>query len=239
MKPTGFRKRSNSVKDDEDSEGLTISSIIQQLSVVHSTMSQHGMEEGLIHQVVKQMFYLVGAVSLNNIMLRKDMCSCRKGMQIRSAASFQTGSFFLGDTNRQLAAILNDFLFLSRCNISYLDEWLKERKLQSSDAIHTLKPLSQAAWLLQVNKSTDDDAKEIAEKCTELRPVQVPLQNQCFNGKFVGNALHDTLPKESPLIFKSANVSRWFVTCCYINAFIYILHFTSKTYDLKVLTVHR
>lgn len=62
---------------------------------------------------------------------------------------------------------------LSRCNISYLDEWLKERKLQSSEAIHTLKPLSQAAWLLQVNKSTDDDAKEIAEKCTELRPVQV------------------------------------------------------------------
>lgn len=69
------------------------------------------------------------------------------------------------------------YLFiLSRCNISYLDEWLKERKLQSSEAIHTLKPLSQAAWLLQVNKSTDDDAKEIAEKCTELRPVQVPLR---------------------------------------------------------------
>lgn len=88
MKPTGFRKRSNSIKDDKDSEGLTISSIIQQLSVVHATMSQHGMEEGLIHQVVKQMFYLVGAVSLNNIMLRKDMCSCRKGMQIRS--SFRT-----------------------------------------------------------------------------------------------------------------------------------------------------
>ncbi|XP_075883469.1 unconventional myosin-Vc [Nelusetta ayraudi] len=142
MKPTGFRKRSNSVKDEEDSEAHTISSIIQQLSVLHSTMSQHGMEEGLIHQVVKQMFFLVGAVSLNNIMLRKDMCSCRKGMQIR-------------------------------CNISYLDEWLKERKLQSSEAIHTLKPLSQAAWLLQVNKSTDDDAKEIAEKCTELRPVQI------------------------------------------------------------------
>lgn len=37
----------------------------------------------------------------------------------------------------------------------------------------TLKPLSQAAWLLQVNKSTDEDAKEIAEKCTELNSVQV------------------------------------------------------------------
>ncbi|KAL7402977.1 hypothetical protein ABVT39_022805 [Epinephelus coioides] len=140
MKPTGFRKRSNSIY--EDSETHTISSIIQQLSVFHSTMSQHGMEQGLIKQAVKQMFFLIGATALNNIMLRKDMCSCRKGMQIR-------------------------------CNISYLEEWLKEKQMQSSNAMDTLRPLSQAAWLLQVNKSTDDDANEITEKCTELNPVQI------------------------------------------------------------------
>ncbi|KAM9351640.1 unconventional myosin-Vc [Symphorus nematophorus] len=140
MKPTGFRKRSNSIY--EDSETFTISSIIQQLSVFHSTMNQHGMEQGLIKQTVKQLFFIVGATTLNNIMLRKDMCSCRKGMQIR-------------------------------CNISYLEEWLKEKELQSSNAMDTLRPLSQAAWLLQVNKSTDDDAKEISETCTELNPVQI------------------------------------------------------------------
>ncbi|XP_071752785.2 unconventional myosin-Vc [Centroberyx gerrardi] len=140
MKPTGFRKRSSSIY--EDSETYTISSILQQLSLFHSTMSQHGMEQGLIRQAVKQLFFLVGATTLNNMMLRKDMCSCRKGMQIR-------------------------------CNISYLDEWLKEKELQSSNAIDTLRPLSQAAWLLQVNKSTDDDAKEIIETCTELNSVQI------------------------------------------------------------------
>ncbi|XP_068168579.1 unconventional myosin-Vc [Antennarius striatus] len=140
MKPTGFRKRSNSTY--EDSETHTISSIIQLLSVFHSTMSQHGMPHILITQVVKQLFFLIGATTLNNIMLRKDMCSCRKGMQIR-------------------------------CNISYLEEWLKEKELQTSNAMDTLKPLSQAAWLLQVNKSTDGDAKEITEKCTELNPVQI------------------------------------------------------------------
>lgn len=63
---------------------------------------------------------------------------------------------------------------LFRCNISYLEEWLKDRKLQGSNAINTLRPLCQAAWLLQVNKSTDGDAKEIVEECTELKPVQVP-----------------------------------------------------------------
>ncbi|TNN87070.1 Unconventional myosin-Vc [Liparis tanakae] len=140
MKPSGFRKRSNSIY--EDSETHTISSIVQQLSVLHSTMSQHGMEQALINQAVKQIFFLIGATTLNNIMLRKDMCSCRKGMQIR-------------------------------CNISYLEEWLKEKELQSSNSIDTLMPLSQAAWLLQVNKSTDDDAKEITEKCTELNQVQI------------------------------------------------------------------
>lgn len=88
MKPTGFRKRSNSINICEDSETYTISSIIQQLSVFHSTMSQHGMEQGLINQAVKQLFFLIGSITLNNIMLRKDMCSCRKGMQIRSVVIF-------------------------------------------------------------------------------------------------------------------------------------------------------
>ncbi|XP_018595081.2 unconventional myosin-Vc isoform X3 [Scleropages formosus] len=140
MKPTGFRKRSTSIY--EDTEACTISSILQQLSHFHSTMMQHGMDIGLIKQAVKQQFFLVGAASLNGILLRKDMCSCRKGMQIR-------------------------------CNISYLEEWLKEKDLQSSSAIDTMEPLSQAAWLLQVNKSTDEDAQQIAKMCTELSPVQV------------------------------------------------------------------
>lgn len=81
MKPTGFRKRSNSMY--KDSEKYTISSILQQLSVFHSAMSHHGMEQSLIKQVVKQLFFLVGATTFNHIMLCKDMCSCRKGMQIR------------------------------------------------------------------------------------------------------------------------------------------------------------
>uniref|UniRef100_A0AAZ3Q0H6 Myosin VC n=1 Tax=Oncorhynchus tshawytscha TaxID=74940 RepID=A0AAZ3Q0H6_ONCTS len=141
MKPTGFRKRSSSIYEDQ--EIYTISSLLQQLSLYHSTMSQHGMEEGLVRQAVKQTFFLVGAATLNNILLRKDMCSCRKGMQIR-------------------------------CNISYLEEWLKEKDLvQGTSAMETLKPLCQAAWLLQVNKTTDDDAKEIIEQCSELNTVQI------------------------------------------------------------------
>nr|XP_057931095.1 unconventional myosin-Vc isoform X2 [Doryrhamphus excisus] len=140
MKPTGFRKRSSNNSDD--TEMFTVSFIIQRLSHFHAIMSQHSMEANLIKQVVKQLLFHIGATTVNNLLLRKDMCSCRKGMQIRY-------------------------------NISYLEEWLQEKELQSSQFIDTLKPLTQAAWLLQVSKSTDDDAKAIIEKCTDLNIVQI------------------------------------------------------------------
>ncbi|XP_051918237.1 unconventional myosin-Vc isoform X2 [Hippocampus zosterae] len=140
MKLRGFIKRSR--KNNDDTETYTISFIIQRLSHFYSNMTQHGTEPHLIKQVVKQLLFHIGATTLNNLLLRKDMCSCRKGMQIR-------------------------------CNISYLEEWLQEKDFQSCNFIDTLKPLIEAAWLLQVSKSTDDDAKAITEKCTELNTVQI------------------------------------------------------------------
>ncbi|XP_061450932.1 unconventional myosin-Vc isoform X3 [Rhineura floridana] len=139
LKPTGFRKRSSSI---DDTDAYTMTSILQQLSYFYTTMCQNGLDSELLKQAVKQHFYLIGAVTLNSLFLRKDMCSCRKGMQIR-------------------------------CNISYLEEWLKQKNLHSSSAKETLEPLSQAAWLLQVKKTTDDDAKEIYECCTSLSAVQI------------------------------------------------------------------
>lgn len=139
LKPTGFRKRSSSI---DDTDAYTMTSVLQQLSYFYSTMCQNGLDPEIVRQAVKQLFYLIGAVTLNSLLLRKDMCSCRKGMQIR-------------------------------CNISFLEEWLKDKSLQNSLAKETLEPLSQAAWLLQVKKTTDSDAKEISQCCTSLSAVQV------------------------------------------------------------------
>ncbi|KAM9814851.1 unconventional myosin-Vc isoform X1 [Syngnathus typhle] len=140
MKPRGFIKRSS--KNNEDTETYTITFIIQRLSHFYTSMTQHGTEPHIVKQVVKQLLFHIGATTLNNMLLRKDMCSCRKGMQIR-------------------------------CNISYLEEWLQEKDLQNCHLIDTLKPLTEAAWLLQVSKSTDDDAKAITETCVELNTVQI------------------------------------------------------------------
>ncbi|XP_026233994.1 unconventional myosin-Va isoform X5 [Anabas testudineus] len=80
VKPTGLRKRTSSIADEGT---YTLDSILRQLSTFHSIMCQHGTDPELIKQVVKQQFYIIGAVTLNNLLLRKDMCSWSKGMQIR------------------------------------------------------------------------------------------------------------------------------------------------------------
>lgn len=80
VKPTGLRKRTSSIADEGT---YTLDSILRQLNSFHSVMCQHGTDPELIKQVVRQMFYVVGAVTLNNLLLRKDMCSWSKGMQIR------------------------------------------------------------------------------------------------------------------------------------------------------------
>lgn len=80
LKPTGFRKRSSSI---DDTDAYTVASVLQQLSYFYSTMCQNGLDPEIVRQAVKQLFFLIGAVTLNSLFLRKDMCSCRKGMQIR------------------------------------------------------------------------------------------------------------------------------------------------------------
>ncbi|KAM7396859.1 hypothetical protein PAMP_019867 [Pampus punctatissimus] len=78
-KPTGLRKRSSSFPE----EAVTVEVLLQRLGLFYTTMSQHGMDSDLIKQVVKQQFYIICAVTLNHLLLRKDMCSWSKGLQIR------------------------------------------------------------------------------------------------------------------------------------------------------------
>lgn len=78
--PTGQRKRSSSVADED---AVTVETILQQLSFFHGAMSQHGMDPEIIRQAVRQLFHFICAVTLNHLLLRKDMCSWGKGLQLR------------------------------------------------------------------------------------------------------------------------------------------------------------
>nr|XP_061812893.1 unconventional myosin-Va-like [Nerophis lumbriciformis] len=79
-KPSGLRKRSSSSPEED---AVTVDVLLQQLGLWYTTMVKHGMDSSLIKQVVRQQFYIICAVTINHLLLRKDMCSWSKGLQIR------------------------------------------------------------------------------------------------------------------------------------------------------------
>ncbi|XP_010079737.1 PREDICTED: unconventional myosin-Vb-like, partial [Pterocles gutturalis] len=81
VKPLGYRNRSSSTGDGDSSYSLD--DIIRQLNTFHSIMSDQGLDPELVQQVFKQLFYMINSVALNNLLLRKDVCSWSTGMQLR------------------------------------------------------------------------------------------------------------------------------------------------------------
>ena len=79
--PASQRKRGASVAEEADA--VTVETILQQLSLFHGAMRQHDMDQELVRQAVRQLFHFICAVTLNHLLLRKDMCSWGKGLQIR------------------------------------------------------------------------------------------------------------------------------------------------------------
>ncbi|XP_054612287.1 unconventional myosin-Vb isoform X2 [Dunckerocampus dactyliophorus] len=84
VKPMGYRNRSSSVDNDGDGPGgYTLKALIRQLGQFHGVMRDHGLDPEIVGQVVRQLFHCVNAITLNNLLLRKDVCSWSTGMQLR------------------------------------------------------------------------------------------------------------------------------------------------------------
>ncbi|KAK5623619.1 Unconventional myosin-Vb [Crenichthys baileyi] len=84
VKPMGYRNRSSSMDTDADGPTTyTLQGLIRQLSQFNSTMRDHGLDPEIVGQVVRQLFHCINAVTLNNLLLRKDVCSWSTGMQLR------------------------------------------------------------------------------------------------------------------------------------------------------------
>uniref|UniRef100_A0A8C6JM22 Uncharacterized protein n=1 Tax=Melopsittacus undulatus TaxID=13146 RepID=A0A8C6JM22_MELUD len=81
IKPMGYRKRSSSMEDCDSS--YSPDEIIRQLNTFHTIMCDQGLDPEIVQQVFKQLFYVINAVTLNNLLLRKDVCSWSTGMQLR------------------------------------------------------------------------------------------------------------------------------------------------------------
>ncbi|KAL0965691.1 hypothetical protein UPYG_G00284510 [Umbra pygmaea] len=84
VKPSGYRHRSSSVDTDKDGPvSYTLEALIRQLGQFYGVMGEHGLDPEIAGQVIRQLFYNINAVTLNNLLLRKDVCSWSTGMQLR------------------------------------------------------------------------------------------------------------------------------------------------------------
>ncbi|KAM9307383.1 unconventional myosin-Vb isoform 3-T3 [Pholidichthys leucotaenia] len=84
VKPMGYRNRSSSMDTDADSPtSYTVKGLIRQLGQFVTTMRDHGLDPEIVGQVVRQLFHSINTNTLNNLLLRKDVCSWSTGMQLR------------------------------------------------------------------------------------------------------------------------------------------------------------
>ncbi|XP_071515653.1 unconventional myosin-Va isoform X4 [Panulirus ornatus] len=85
-KPGGMRGRAGSLARELESPvepQKALDLLLKELTQFYRTLAMFGTDPELITQVFRQIFYFICAGSLNNLLLRKDMCHWSKGMQIR------------------------------------------------------------------------------------------------------------------------------------------------------------
>ncbi|XP_015251514.1 PREDICTED: unconventional myosin-Va-like [Cyprinodon variegatus] len=83
VKQVVSRRRAGSDPRPVGADAPTMASVLRQLRTLHSAMSRQSLPHSLTEQAFKQMTYLICACALNNLLLRKDVCSWSRGMQIR------------------------------------------------------------------------------------------------------------------------------------------------------------
>jgi len=119
-------------------------SIINRLQFYLQLMSTQSVSFSIIKQLVRQVLYFINASLVNTLLLRKDLCHWSKGIQIRY-------------------------------NLSQVEQWVREQNMDIEDTtvLDSLAEIRQASQLLQMNKSTNDNAAAICETCHSLNPLQI------------------------------------------------------------------
>merc|ERR1712045_116754 len=147
-KPRPQRGRQNSTDNNLDTPGHVdpkeaLDQLLTLLTKFHMFLQKHGLDPEIISQIFRQIFYYLCAGSLNNLLLRKDMCHWSRGMQIRYNVA-------------QLEQWARD----------------QNLEDNGTKVIDTLLPVIQATQLLQARK-TEEDVTGICEMCDKLRVSQI------------------------------------------------------------------
>nr|AAA37655.1 L-glutamate decarboxylase [Mus musculus] len=160
VRPTGYRKRSSSMVDGENS--------------FHTVLCDQGLDPEIILQVFKQLFYMINAVTLNNLLLRKDACSWSTGMQLRYNIS-QLEEWLRGKNLHQSGAVQTMEPLIQAAQLLQL----KKKTHEDAEAICSLcTSLSTQQIVKILNLYTPLNEFEERVTVSFIRTIQAQLQER-------------------------------------------------------------
>ncbi|XP_057645309.1 unconventional myosin-Vb isoform X1 [Chionomys nivalis] len=172
VRPTGYRKRSSSMVDGENS--YCLEAIIRQMNSFHTVMCDQGLDPEIILQVFKQLFYMINAVTLNNLLLRKDACSWSTGMQLRYNIS-QLEEWLRGKNLHQSGAVQTMEPLIQAAQLLQL----KKKTQEDAEAICSLcASLSTQQIVKILNLYTPLNEFEERVTVSFIRTIQAQLQER-------------------------------------------------------------
>lgn len=182
VKPMGYRNRSSSVDCETGGPaGYTLQALIKQLAQFYSIMADHGLDPEISQQVLRQLFYSINAVTLNNLLLRKDVCSWSTGMQLRYNIS-QLEEWLRGKNLHQCGAVATMEPVIQAAQL------LQVKKKTSQDA-EAICSLCIALSLQQIVKILNlyTPLNEFEERVTVsfIRDIQNRLQDRIENNQLL------------------------------------------------------
>ncbi|XP_015419326.1 PREDICTED: unconventional myosin-Vb [Myotis davidii] len=172
VKPTGYRKRSSSMADGD--HAYCLEAVIRQMSAFHTVMCDQGLDPEIILQVFKQLFYMITAVTLNNLLLRKDVCSWSTGMQLRYNIS-QLEEWLRGRNLHQSGAVQTMEPLIQAAQLLQL----KKKTPEDAEAICSLSTSLSTQQIVKIlNLYTP--LNEFEERVTVgfIRTIQAQLQDR-------------------------------------------------------------
>src|SRR6218665_689969 len=76
------RSGSISERDTPSPTEKEIHTLIKEMSNIETMFRMHKLDDEFVYQFFKQIYYFIGTVSMNNLLMRKDLCNNNKAMQI-------------------------------------------------------------------------------------------------------------------------------------------------------------
>ncbi|KAM7228907.1 hypothetical protein CapIbe_020195 [Capra ibex] len=172
VKPTGYRKRTSSMPEGDNS--YCLETIIRQMNSFHTVMCDQGLDPEIILQVFRQLFYMINAVTLNNLLLRKDVCSWSTGMQLRYNIS-QLEEWLRGRNLHQSGAVETMEPLIQAAQLLQL----KKKSPEDAEAICSLCTALSTQQIVKIlNLYTPLNEFEERVTVAFIRTIQAQLQDR-------------------------------------------------------------